>query len=47
MGDSSNWKIGKMKRDAFFLCFVTDCDGKKHRIFFLEGKGLVKIGRSW
>ena len=27
-------EIGKTKWDAFFLCYVTDGDGKKHRIFF-------------
>ena len=31
------------KNDAgcFILCSVIDADGKRHRLFFLEGKGLL------
>ena len=38
------FKLENRENEAgcFLLCSITDGDGKKHRIFFPEGKGLIK-----
>ena len=37
------FRLDSKKNDAgrFLLCFVTDEDGKRHKLFFPEGRGLV------
>ena len=34
-------EYGSNKHGRFLQCMVRDEEGKKHSIFFLEGKGLV------
>ena len=34
-------EMGKNEHGRFLLCSVTDLDGKRHRLLFLEGNGLI------
>ena len=42
MGDPSDWKIMRTRAGCFLLCPVIDGDGKRHRLFFPKGRGLIK-----